>query len=47
MNDMWLKALILACTFGAVVLAVETAVRWLAGPRGTLELSQPGSRGQT
>jgi tight adherence protein B len=33
MNDMWLKALILACTFGAVVLVVESAVRWLANSR--------------
>ena len=33
MNDMWLKALILACTFGAVVLIIESLVRWMANNR--------------
>jgi tight adherence protein B len=30
MNEAWLKALILGCTFGAVLLAVEVLVSWLA-----------------
>ena len=33
MNDTWIKALILACIFGAVLLAVETLVRWMANSR--------------
>ena len=30
MNDTWLKALILGCTFGAVLLLVEVMVGWMA-----------------
>ena len=30
MSDSWLKALVLACIFGAVLLAVEAMVGWLA-----------------
>ena len=33
MNDAWLKALILACTFGAVLLLVEVLVGWMANSR--------------
>jgi len=33
MSDNWLKALVLACIFGAVVLAVESVVGWLATSR--------------
>jgi tight adherence protein B len=33
MTDSWLKALILACIFGAVVLAAESLVGWLASSR--------------
>ena len=33
MSDSWLKALILACIFGAVVLAAESIVGWLASSR--------------
>jgi tight adherence protein B len=33
MSDSWLKALVLACIFGAVVLAVESVVGWLATSR--------------
>lgn len=33
MSDSWLKALILACIFGAVVLAAESLVGWLASSR--------------
>jgi tight adherence protein B len=33
MNPVWLHALTLVCTFGAVVLAVEVLVRWLASTR--------------
>lgn len=33
MNPAWLKALFLVCTFGAVVLAVEVLVRWIASNR--------------
>lgn len=33
MNGSWLKALILACIFGAVVLAAESLVGWLASSR--------------
>lgn len=33
MNDAWLKALILGCTFGAVLLLVEVLVGWLANSR--------------
>lgn len=35
MNDAWLKALILGCTFGAVLLLVETTVGWMAGSRAS------------
>jgi tight adherence protein B len=34
MNDAWIRALILACIFGAVLLAVETLVSFLANRRG-------------
>ncbi|MEO7240348.1 MAG: type II secretion system F family protein [Sphingomicrobium sp.] len=34
MSDNWLKALALVCTFGAVMLAVESLVSWLATSRG-------------
>jgi tight adherence protein B len=33
MNDAWLKALILGCTFGAVLLLVEVIVGWMANSR--------------
>ena len=33
MNETWLKALILACTFGAVLLLVEVLTNWLASTR--------------
>lgn len=33
MNDNWLKALVLACTFGAVLLLVEVVVGWMASNR--------------
>ncbi|GAA4744749.1 type II secretion system F family protein [Sphingomonas daechungensis] len=33
MNDAWLKALILGCTFGAVLLLVEVMVGWMASNR--------------
>ncbi len=33
MNDTWIKALILACIFGAVLLAVETLVSWMTNSR--------------
>jgi len=35
MNEAWLKALILGCTFGAVLLAVEVLVSWLATNRAS------------
>ena len=43
MNEAWLKALILGCTFGAVLLAVEVLVSWLATNRsaGTRDQSSP------
>ena len=33
MTDTWLKALILGCTFGAVLLLVEVLANWLASHR--------------
>lgn len=33
MSDSWLKALVLVCVFGAVVLAIETLVGWMATSR--------------
>ena len=33
MNDNWLKALVLGCTFGAVLLLVEVVVGWMASNR--------------
>jgi tight adherence protein B len=33
MSDSWFKALILATVFGAVILSVDTVVRWLANTR--------------
>jgi tight adherence protein B len=33
MSDSWLKALVLACIFGAVLLAAEALVSWLASSR--------------
>jgi tight adherence protein B len=33
MNPTWVRALVLVCIFGAVVLAVEVLVRWLASSR--------------
>ena len=33
MNPLWLRALALVCIFGAVVLAVEVLVRWMASSR--------------
>jgi tight adherence protein B len=33
MNDAWLKALVLGCTFGAVLLLVEVIVGWMASNR--------------
>ena len=34
MNPIWIRALILVCVFGAVVLLAETALRWLVSRRG-------------
>lgn len=33
MNPIWLRALVLVCLFGAVVLAVEVLVNWIASTR--------------
>lgn len=33
MNPMWIRALVLICVFGAVVVAAETIARWLATNR--------------
>ena len=33
MSDTWLKALLLACLFGAVLISVEVLVNWLASTR--------------
>lgn len=33
MSDVWLRALVLACIFGAVLLGVEALVSWLASSR--------------
>lgn len=33
MNPVWIRALVLVCIFGAVVLAVEVFVRWLTSSR--------------
>ena len=33
MSDAWIKALLLACTFGAVLLAVGSLIDWLASTR--------------
>jgi tight adherence protein B len=33
MNPIWIRALILVCVFAAVVIAVETLARWMAGSR--------------
>src|SRR4051794_17527279 len=33
MSPTWIKALVLVCIFGAVVLAVEVLVRWYASSR--------------
>lgn len=33
MSDSWLKALLLACLFGAVLISVEVLVNWLASSR--------------
>ena len=33
MNPTWIRALVLVCIFGAVVLLVEAVVRWLVGSR--------------
>ena len=35
MSDTWLRAIILVCTFGAVVLLVETLIAWVASSRAT------------
>ena len=35
MNEAWIKALILGCTFGAVLLLVEVVVGWMANSRST------------
>ncbi len=35
MNPTWIKALVLVCIFGAVVLAVEVLVRWFATTRAS------------
>ena len=35
MNEAWIKALILGCTFGAVLLLVEVVVGWMANTRST------------
>ena len=36
MNDTWIKAIVLTCIFGAVLLGVETLVRWFAESREQL-----------
>ena len=54
MSDSWIKAVVLTCIFGAVLLGVETLVRWLAESREhgkainlRLQLiSKSGSRGE-
>ena len=51
MNPTWIRALVLVCIFGAVVLAVEVLVRWFASARAegraiNLRLKMIG-RGQT
>ena len=33
MNETWIKAVVLTCVFGAVLIAVETLVRWFAESR--------------
>jgi len=33
MNDTWIKAIVLTCVFGAVLLGVETLIRWFAESR--------------
>jgi hypothetical protein len=33
MNPAWIHAVVLVCVFGAVVLAAESAIRWLASNR--------------
>ena len=33
MSDVWVRAIILICTFGAVVILIETLVSWMAGNR--------------
>src|SRR5688572_20193497 len=33
MTDTWLKALVLACIFGTVLLAAEALINWLASNR--------------
>ena len=33
MSDVWIRAIILICTFGAVVLLIETLVSWVASNR--------------
>ena len=55
MNAMWLRAVFLACVFGAVLLGVETLVAWLARGRSEhhainerlRQLSSRGDREQT
>lgn len=37
MNDSWIKALVLACIFGAVLLAVETIISLIANNRGEIK----------
>ena len=34
MNEVWLKALVLACIFGAVLLAADALIGWYVGNRG-------------
>ena len=43
MNPTWIRALILVCIFGAVVLAVEALVGWLATNRARGQGDQPAA----
>ena len=44
MNDIWLRALILVCIFGAVVLAVEALVGWIVEQPVRRQGDQPAAK---
>jgi len=54
MNPAWIHAVVLVCVFGAVVLAAESAIRWLASSRSESQairwrlklISRGGNRGE-